>query len=137
MTVRLRDTNRKELRDPRMAEHGAPKFLLMRCGALLRLDRRDARPYTSNGWAGEAPVPTRAKARLAEPWKIAKTRFCRNLVKPPGASVSCQAADSDGNINLKIWQVYPLQFAILEIETKSRNKQARPGNRFAPFLLES
>src|ERR1700676_4528312 len=57
---------------------------------------------------------------------MAKTRFCRNLVKPPGASVSCQAADSDGNINLEIWQVYPLQFAILEIENKSRNKQARP-----------
>jgi hypothetical protein len=58
MTIRLRDTNRKELRTPRMDEHGAPKFFLMRCGALLRLDGRGAHPYTSNGWTGGAPVPT-------------------------------------------------------------------------------
>jgi hypothetical protein len=55
MTIRLRDTKWKELRDPRMAEHGAPKFLLMRCGALLRLDGRGARPHMSKGYGWSGP----------------------------------------------------------------------------------
>jgi hypothetical protein len=69
--------------------------------------------------------------------KPRKTPFRPNLVKPPNPSILSQPADSVGNINIEIWHVYPLQFAILEIETKSRNQQARPEIRFAPFLLES
>jgi hypothetical protein len=58
---------------------------------------------------------------------------CRKVVKPPKASVSFQAADSDGNINLKIWRVYPLQFAILEIGSKT--KEARPETPVRAFFV--
>jgi len=83
MTIRLRDTKRKELRDPRMAEHGAPKFLLMRCGALLRLDGRDAHPYTSNGWAGVTPVPTRAKATAGPGHEKCQKRAFAEILSSP------------------------------------------------------
>jgi hypothetical protein len=53
-----------------------------------------------------------------------KTRCALIFQQPAKASISFQAADSDGNINLKIWRVYPLQFAILEIG--SITKAARP-----------
>src|SRR5579859_1360059 len=65
--------------------------------------------------------------------KTSKPRFCRNLVKGVKPSISSQPTDSDGNINLKNWRVYPLQFASLELEQK---QEARPGIRLAPFLLE-
>jgi hypothetical protein len=65
--------------------------------------------------------------------KSSRTPKCRKLVKGVKSSNFFQAADSDGNINLKIWRVYPLEFATLEVEGK---KQARPEIRLAPFLLE-
>jgi hypothetical protein len=68
--------------------------------------------------------------------KGTKLPLCRNLVKPPGPSIFFQAADSGGNINIEMWRVYPLQFASLEIEGKSRKQQARPEIRLAPFSLE-
>jgi hypothetical protein len=59
-----------------------------------------------------------------------KTVFCRNLVKPPKPSFFLQAADSDGNINFKIWRVYPLQFASLEIEAKITGATGNPARAF-------
>ena len=69
--------------------------------------------------------------------KSPKLPFGRNLVKPPKPSASSQPADCARNINSKIWRVYPLQFAILKIETKSTNKQARAGIPARAFLSES
>jgi hypothetical protein len=53
----------------------------------------------------------------------------------PKASIFFQGADSDGNIKFKIWRVYPLQFASLEIEAQT--ERAQPDIRLAPFSLES
>jgi hypothetical protein len=47
-----------------------------------------------------------------------KTAFVPNLVKPPEAPNSRQPADSVEEINPKIWRVYPLESASLEIEIK-------------------
>src|SRR5579863_3845849 len=47
-----------------------------------------------------------------------KTAFVPNLVKPPDAPNSRQPADSVAEINPKIWRVYPLESASLEIEIK-------------------
>jgi hypothetical protein len=55
--------------------------------------------------------------------------FCRNLVKPPKPSIFSQPTDSAGNINLKIWRVYPLQFASLEIEAKTSRRDRKSGSR--------
>jgi hypothetical protein len=43
--------------------------------------------------------------------KPQKLPACRKVVKPPKPPIFFQAADSDGNINLKIWRVYPLETA--------------------------
>jgi hypothetical protein len=83
----------------------------------------------------EGAVPTRVMRVSVKGTETVKTLCCRKVVKPPKASIFFQAADSDGNINLKIWRVYPLQFAILEVG--SITKEARPETRLAPFLLES
>jgi hypothetical protein len=40
--------------------------------------------------------------------KTQKLPVCRKVVKPPKPAIFSQTADSDGNINLKIWRVYPL-----------------------------
>jgi hypothetical protein len=58
----------------------------------------------------ENPAPT--------PGKSSKSRLCRKVVKPPEPPNSCQPFDSAAEINFKIWRVYPLGFASLEVEIK-------------------
>jgi hypothetical protein len=62
--------------------------------------------------------------------KTQKLSVCRKVVKPPEASIFSQAADSDGNINLKNWRFYPLQFASLEIEANSTGATGIPARAF-------
>src|SRR5580704_18778731 len=50
--------------------------------------------------------------------KPPKCPLCRKVVKPPEPPNSRQATDSVAEINLKIWRVYPLGFASLEVEIK-------------------
>ena len=62
--------------------------------------------------------------------KCAKTLWCRKVGKLPKPPIVFQAADSDGNMNLKIWRVYPLQFASLEIEANSAGATGNPARAF-------
>ena len=62
--------------------------------------------------------------------KTQKLPVCRKVVKPPTPPIFSQAADSDGNINLKIWRVYPLQFASLEVEANSTGATGNPARAF-------
>jgi hypothetical protein len=50
--------------------------------------------------------------------KCQKWAFVQNLVKPPKPANSRQAPDSAAEINLKIWRVYPSEFAMLVLEIK-------------------
>jgi hypothetical protein len=63
--------------------------------------------------------------------KILKIRpSAENLVKGVKPSNFFQAADSDGNINLKIWRVYPLEFATPEVEAKKAGAAGNPARAF-------
>jgi hypothetical protein len=94
MTVRLRDTNRKELRTPRMDEHGAPKFLLMSCGALLRLDGRGAHPYTSRARAG--PSHEKSKKRVDGAFTFKKVPKARLAAEKKAALPFDSVEDDEG-----------------------------------------
>ena len=83
MTIRERYTNREELRTARKAEPGAASFLLMRCGALLRLNGRDARPHTRNGWAGEGARPHTRNARTGSSLEKSKKRASAEILSSP------------------------------------------------------
>ena len=84
----------------------------------------------ADGTFPSSPHPkAQLKARNFSP-KTGKLPWCRKVVKPPEAVNSRQAVDSVAEINLKIWRVYPLQSASLEIELNSG-----AGLVPAPFLF--
>jgi hypothetical protein len=57
--------------------------------------------------ASKAPPSRKEREKGRAPAKQRKCPFCRKVVKPPGASIFFQAADSEGNINIEIMSYLP------------------------------